>query len=61
MNNVTRSLEMKFSQLIFLAIEFILVHAKLLERKGPRLSFGVEVKRPQQQRLAREKVFNWVI
>ena len=59
--NVTRTLEMKYSLPITLDMDSIIVTAKLLERKPPRLFFEADVRNLQGQRLARCKAVHWII
>lgn len=60
-SNVTRHLEMTYSRPIPLAMGYVVVTARLLEREGHRLSFAAEVRSPSGQRLARAKAVHWVL
>jgi len=60
-SNVTRNLEMKFSQPVKPELEYILVNARLLERKKRRLFFEAEVQSPDGRRLAKCKAVHWII
>lgn len=59
--NVTRTLEIKYSQPVTMGTESIIVTAKLIERKPPRLFFEADVRSPQGQRLARCKAVHWIV
>ena len=59
--NVTRHIEIKYSLPITLDTKYILVRAKLVERKPPRLFFEAEVRDPQGQRMARCKAIHWIV
>jgi acyl-coenzyme A thioesterase PaaI-like protein len=59
--NVTRRLEMKYSQPATLDKEYIIVNARLLERKDRRLFFQAKVFDQQGQRLASSKAVHWII
>jgi len=60
-SNVTRNLEMKFSQPVKPELEYILVKARLLEQKKRRLFFEAEVCSPEGRRLAKCKAVHWII
>jgi len=58
--NVTRTLDMKFSQPVNLDLENIIVEAKLLERAGRRLKFSAEVRDQSGRLLARARALHWI-
>ena len=59
--NVTRSLEMKYSQPVGPELEYIVVRARYLERIDRRLYFVATVFSPQDKRLVRCKAMHWII
>jgi acyl-coenzyme A thioesterase PaaI-like protein len=59
--NVTRHLEMKYSRPVTLDMGYILVEARLLERKGHRLFFKADVRSQDGLRLARSKAVHWIL
>ena len=59
--NVTRRLEMKYSRPVMPDLEFIVVRATLVERKGPQLVFIAEVRSSQDELLARARAVHWVL
>ena len=56
-----RTLEMKYSLPVTLDMDSIIVTARLLQRKPPRLFFEADVRNLQGQRLARCKAVHWII
>ncbi len=59
--NVTRRLEMKYSQPITIDLEYITVEGKLIERDGRRLTFRADVRDLDGKLLARGKSYHWII
>jgi acyl-coenzyme A thioesterase PaaI-like protein len=59
--NVTRTLDMKFSQPVNLDLENIIVEVKLLERAGRRLKFSAEVRDQSGRLLARARALHWIL
>jgi acyl-coenzyme A thioesterase PaaI-like protein len=59
--NVTRQLEMTYSQPVTLDMEYIVVSARLLERKDRWLFFKADVRSREGLRLARSKAVHWII
>lgn len=59
--NVTRTLEMKFSQPITPEMGKIIVEARLQERDGRRLKFTAEIRDPAGKLLARARAVHWII
>ena len=59
--NVTRTLDMKFSQPVGLDLDYIIVEAKLLEHEGHRLKFSAEVRDQSGRLLARARAYHWII
>jgi acyl-coenzyme A thioesterase PaaI-like protein len=59
--NVTRTLEMKFSNPVTPDLEHIIVEARLKERNGQRLRFSAEVRAPGGKLLARARSVHWII
>jgi hypothetical protein len=59
--NVTRTLEMKYSQPVMPEMGFILGNAKLVKRDDPKLYFEATVRAPDGQRLARCKAVHWIV
>lgn len=58
--NVTRTLDMKFSQPVTPDLEYIIVDARLQERDGRRLKFTAEVRDQGGQLLARVRALHWI-
>ena len=59
--NVTRRLEMKYSRPITTDLEFIIVTAKLVERKGRWLTFRAKVEDQEEMLLARARAVHWIV
>jgi acyl-coenzyme A thioesterase PaaI-like protein len=59
--NVTRILEMKYSRPVKPEMEYILVQARLVERKDPQLIFAAKVISPDGHKLATCKAIHWII
>jgi acyl-coenzyme A thioesterase PaaI-like protein len=59
--NVTRRLEMKYSRPITTDLEFIIVTAKLVERKGRWLTFSAKVEDQEEMLLARARAVHWIV
>lgn len=59
--NVTRLLEMKYSQPVTPKMQFIIVQAKLIEREDPKLTFEARVTSPDGRKLATCKAIHWLI
>ena len=59
--NVTRTLDMKFSQPVTPDLENIIVKARLQERDGLRLIFTAEVRDQSGKLLARARALHWII
>jgi acyl-coenzyme A thioesterase PaaI-like protein len=59
--NVTRRLEMKYSRPITTDLEFIIVNAKLVERKGRWLTFSANVEDREEMLLARARAVHWIV
>ncbi|OGO30406.1 MAG: hypothetical protein A2Z16_00020 [Chloroflexi bacterium RBG_16_54_18] len=59
--NVTRRLEMKFSCPVTLEMQYIVVHARLIERKDPQLTFEAWVSSLDGYKLASCKAIHWII
>jgi acyl-coenzyme A thioesterase PaaI-like protein len=59
--NVTRRLEMKYSRPITTDLEFITVHAKLIERQGPWLTFSAKVRDQAGLLLASARAVHWIL
>ncbi len=59
--NVTRHLELTYSQPVTLDMAYIVVNARLLERKERLLFFKAEVRSPEGLRLARAKAVHWIV
>lgn len=59
--SITRSLEIKYSQPAVVEMEYILVQARLVERKEPKLFFEAKVFSPQGDRLATCKAVHWIV
>jgi len=58
--NVTRRLEMKYSQAVTPALKYILIEGKYLGAEGQYLKFSAEVRAPQGDLLARARAVHWV-
>lgn len=58
--NVTRRLEITYSQPVSPEMGHLVVTAQLLDRQGRRLTFKAEVRSPAGQRLARAKATHWI-
>jgi acyl-coenzyme A thioesterase PaaI-like protein len=59
--NVTRKLEMKYSQPVIPEMGYIVVEARLVGREDPKLYFEALVSSPDGQRLAKCKALHWII
>jgi acyl-coenzyme A thioesterase PaaI-like protein len=59
--NVTRSLEMKFSQPVYPQMEKITVEAWLKERDDPWLRFTAQVRDQDSSLLARARAVHWIV
>jgi acyl-CoA thioesterase FadM len=59
--NVTRKLEMTYSQPVTLEMGHILVKARLVRRRGRKLDFEAVVRSPEGVRLARAKALHWIV
>jgi acyl-coenzyme A thioesterase PaaI-like protein len=59
--NVTRTLNLKFSQPVTTDLEYIIVEASLQERDGRRLNFTAEVRDQRGRLLARARALHWII
>ena len=59
--NVTRTLELKYSHPALPEMGYIIVHARLVERDGPRLAFQARVSSPDGKKLATCKATHWII
>jgi acyl-coenzyme A thioesterase PaaI-like protein len=59
--NVTRSLEMKFSQPVYPQMEKIIVEARLKERDDPWLRFTAHVRDQGGSLLARARALHWIV
>jgi acyl-coenzyme A thioesterase PaaI-like protein len=59
--NVTRSLEIKYSQPVRPEMAYFVVRARYLERIDHWLYFGATVFSPQEKRLVRCKALHWII
>ena len=59
--NVTRTLDMKFSQPVTLDLENIIVEGRLVGREGRRLTFNAEVRDQSGKLLARSRALHWII
>jgi acyl-coenzyme A thioesterase PaaI-like protein len=59
--NVTRTLNLKFSQPVTTELEYIIVEASLQERDGRRLNFTAEVRDQRGRLLARARALHWII
>lgn len=58
--NVTRVLEIKYSAPVSPGLGFIVVEARLLDRKDRELDFKFEVRSEEQQLLARGRAKHWI-
>jgi acyl-coenzyme A thioesterase PaaI-like protein len=58
--NVTRTLEMTYSRAVMPEMRYILVEARLVERKGRKLIYSAEVFSSDEQRLARAKAVHFI-
>jgi uncharacterized protein (TIGR00369 family) len=59
--NVTRRLQMKYSRPVTPDLKFIIVEARLTERKDRWLSFRAEVKDEEGTLLARARAVHWIV
>jgi acyl-coenzyme A thioesterase PaaI-like protein len=59
--NVTRRLQMKYSRPVTPDLNFIIVEARLTERKDRWLSFRAEVKDEEGTLLARARAVHWIV
>jgi acyl-coenzyme A thioesterase PaaI-like protein len=59
--NVTRQLEITYNWPVTLDIGYIVVEARLLERRDRRLFFRAVVRSPDGLQLARAKAVHWII
>lgn len=59
--NVTRTLEMKFSQPVTPDLESIIIEGRLLGRQDRQLKFSAEVRDQSGRLLARGRAFHWII
>jgi acyl-coenzyme A thioesterase PaaI-like protein len=59
--NVTRHMELKYSQAVSSEAGFIIVTAGLIGRNGRWLTFKAEVRDPHGQRLVRAKAVHWIL
>ena len=59
--NVTRRLQMKYSQQVTPDLGYITVKARLLEREGRWLAFSAEVRDPEGVLLARAQARHWIV
>ena len=59
--NVTRRLQMKYSQQVTPDLGYITVKARLLEREGRWLAFSAEVRDPEGALLARAQARHWIV
>jgi acyl-coenzyme A thioesterase PaaI-like protein len=59
--NVTRKLALTYSHPATVEMEYILVKARLVGRKGRKLNFEAEVRSPEGLRLARAKAVHWIL
>jgi acyl-CoA thioesterase FadM len=59
--NVTRRLEMKYSQPVTTDLEFIIVKGKLVNREGRWLTFSAEVRAQEGMLLARARAAHWIV
>jgi acyl-coenzyme A thioesterase PaaI-like protein len=59
--NVTRTLELKYSQPVLAQMEYIVVQARLVERHEPKLTFEAKVLSPSGVKLVTCKALHWII
>lgn len=59
--NVTRTLELKYSHPVLPEMGYIIVHARLVDRDDPRLTFQARVSSPDGKKLATCKATHWII
>jgi len=59
--NVTRTLDLKFSQPVTIDLENIIVEGRLVGREGRRLTFNAEVRDQGGKLLARARALHWII
>lgn len=59
--NVTRRLEMKYSQAVTPDLGYILVEGRYLGAEGQYLKFSAEVRTPSGSLIARAQAYHWVI
>jgi acyl-coenzyme A thioesterase PaaI-like protein len=59
--NVTRRLEITYSEPIKPEIETITITARLIDLEHPRISFKAEVRSPDGKRLARARAEHWIL
>lgn len=59
--NITRKLEMKYSLPVTLDMKYIMVNAKLLERKDRFLTFTAHVRNREGRLLVRSKAVHWIV
>jgi acyl-coenzyme A thioesterase PaaI-like protein len=59
--NVTRRLEVTYSRPVTLDVGYIVVKARLVERKGRRLFFRADLSGREGPRLARAKALHWIV
>jgi len=59
--NVTRTLELKYSHPATPDMGYIVVHARLVERKDPKLFFEARVSSPDGKKLATCKATHWIV
>lgn len=59
--NVTRRLELVYSQPVRLEMESIRVVGKLLDRQGRQLHFKADVYEPHGTRVARARALHWIV
>jgi hypothetical protein len=59
--NVTRRLEMKYSNPVTSDLEYINVESKFLGREGNWLTFSAEVRGQDGALLARAKARHWIV
>lgn len=59
--NVTRTLEIKYSQPVTLDMGYITVSAKLVKRDEKRLFIEAKVRSPDGTKLATGKAFHWIV
>ena len=59
--NMTRHLELTYSRPATVEMGYIIVIARVVERKGRWLSLKADVRSPQGQRLVRAKAKHWIL